>query len=69
MLMNPHFSIVKTKIEKQNYFSLAVVGMLLEPGMGKESFCYFQPMLPQTVKQSSCGLEPAKWLTGYEIDG
>jgi len=28
----------KTKIEKQNDFSLAVVGMLLKPGMGKDSF-------------------------------
>lgn len=69
MLMNLHFTIVRTKIEKQNYFSWAVVGMLLKPGMGKESFCYFQPMLPRTIKQSCCGLEPAKLLTGYEDDG
>lgn len=48
--MNLHFTIVKTKIEKQNYFSLAVVGMLLKPGTGKESFCSSQPTLPQTVK-------------------
>ena len=50
MLMNLHFTIVKTKIEKQNYFNLAVVAVLLKLGMGKESFCYSQPMLPQTAK-------------------
>lgn len=50
MLMNLHFTTVKTKIAKQNYFSLAVVGMLLKPDMGKDSICPTHLTMPQTVK-------------------
>lgn len=49
-LMDLHFTTVKTKIAKQNYFSLAVVGMLLKPDMGKDSICHTQLSVPQTVK-------------------
>lgn len=40
MLVNLRFTVVKTRIEKQKYFSLAAVGMLLKLGMRKESFWY-----------------------------